>query len=134
MKRIIKKIVLFICVHNSARSQMAQAIYNSKSRRSYAKSAGSKPGEKVSTMALAALAEIDVHPINPVPKKLTQEMVDEAFRIFTMGCKEECPTTEKFVADWGLPEPIPGNMESYRKLRDLIVQKVKKLLKEVEKK
>ncbi|HLC48240.1 MAG TPA: low molecular weight phosphatase family protein [Candidatus Norongarragalinales archaeon] len=131
-KRINKKIVLFICISNSGRSQMAEAIYNSRSRRSYAISAGSSPAEKISEGAARALSQLGISAERLHPKKLTQEMVEKADKIVTMGCKEACPQTTKYVVDWGLEDPTLERPESYAIVRDKIVEKVKKLVKEIE--
>ncbi|MFH1750341.1 MAG: arsenate reductase ArsC [Candidatus Micrarchaeota archaeon] len=131
-KKIQKKIVLFICVHNSLRSQMAEAIYNSRSRRSYAISAGPKPAIKLSEGAIAALYEIGISTERLRPKKLTQEMLDKADKVITMGCREACPPLSRHVADWGLPEPTKEKPGSYAYVRDKIVEKVGKLLEEIE--
>lgn len=131
-KRITKRIVLFICIENSGRSQMAEAIYNSRSRRSYAISAGSNPGENISEGASKALAGIGISSDRLHPKKLTPEMIEKADKIITMGCKDACPQTSKHVVDWGLPDPTPENPGSYIQVRDKIVEKVKKLIREIE--
>lgn len=127
--------VLFVCVGNSARSQMAQGYYNFKAAKEEAISAGTKPAERVSSKAIQAMAEVGVDISKAKPKLLTPEMVEEAERIITMGCKveESCVAfllKERYkVVDWGLEDPVGRCIEDVRLIRDQIIVKVEQLLR-----
>ena len=121
--------VLFICIENSCRSQMAEAIFNHLAPEDVrATSAGSRPAREVDPFALAVLKENGIKTDSLNPKLLTRELAHGADRIVTMGCPEACPTVGKPVEDWGIEDPSGGDIEDYRKVRDVITLKVKQLL------
>jgi arsenate reductase len=93
--------VLFICVHNAARSQMAKAFFNDIAKgRGRALSAGSQPGERVNERAVEVMAEVGIDIRREVPIMLTAEMVEEADLVITMGCGENvCPVVPKEIVD-----------------------------------
>lgn len=121
--------VLFICIENSCRSQMAEAIFNHVAPGGMrAISAGSRPAKEVKPLALAALKEIGIDADALRPKLLTREMAEGADRIITMGCPEACPAVGKPMEDWGIEDPSDGGIEDYRKTREIIRRKVEGLL------
>ena len=125
--------VLFICIENSCRSQMAEAIFNHlapKGMRSI--SAGSRPAKEVKPLASGALKEIGIDADALSPKLLTREMAEHADRIITMGCPEACPVVGKPMEDWGIEDPSGGDIEEYRKTREIITRKVERLLEVLE--
>ncbi len=102
------KRVLFVCVHNAGRSQMAEAFLRQLADgKAEARSAGTAPGERVNPVAVQVMAERGISLDAHRPKLLTQELADWADRIITMGCgiDESCPTVRTEVEDWGLPDP-----------------------------
>ncbi len=126
------KTVLFICVHNSGRSQMAEGFFNQMARgRAKAISAGSKPDDKVNPMAIEVMREEGIDISGNKPKKLTLEMMRGIDRAFTMGCEDACPFTTVPVEDWALEDPKGKSLEQVRKIRDEIKERVKKLVEEV---
>jgi arsenate reductase (thioredoxin) len=121
--------VLFICIQNSCRSQMAEAIFNHLAPEGIrAISAGSEPAKKVDPLALAALNEIGIETNALSPKLLTREIARRAYKIVTMGCPEACPAVGKPVEDWGIEDPSGRGIEEYRKTREIITRKIERLL------
>jgi arsenate reductase len=122
--------VLFICIQNSCRSQMAEAIFNRLAPEGIrAISAGSKPAAKVDPLAVAALKEIGIETNTLSPKLLTREIAQRADKIVTMGCPEACPAVGKPMEDWGIEDPSGRGIQEYRKTREIITRKVEQLLK-----
>ena len=122
--------VLFVCVHNAGRSQMAAAFLAHKAAgRVRALSAGSAPGPRVNPVAVAAMAERGLSLEGAVPKKLTEVGVREADVVVTMGCGDVCPyfpgTTYE---DWALADPAGQGIETVRAIRDEIERRVDALL------
>ena len=126
--------VLFICVHNAGRSQMAEAIFNSLSGgRHRAMSAGSNPSTEVNPVVVQALREIGLDISRNKPKKLTKEMVLQADIAITMGCGEDaCPVVPNELREWDIEDPHGKPIEEVRKIRDDILGRVKALLNELE--
>ena len=125
--------VLFLCVHNAGRSQMAAALL---SRRAGAKvivhSAGSAPGEVLNPAVVTAMAEVGIDISSERPKKLTDAMAQDADVIVTMGCGDACPVYPgKRYMDWDLPDPAGKSIEDVRSIRDDIDGLVKALLNEL---
>ena len=116
------KTVLFVCVHNSARSQMAEAFFNEMTGgRHLGISAGSEPAEAVNPNAVEAMAELGIDIGGARPKKLTARMVERADIVITMGCGENvCPVVPKEIADWELEDPSGKPLEEVREIRDQI--------------
>jgi arsenate reductase len=133
-----KRWVLFVCVHNAGRSQMAAALFNrmasDRNLDVRAGSAGTVAGSKVNLTAVEAMAEIGIDMSAAQPKQLSQEMVDEAARIITMGCgvdAEACPARFLVTEDWGLDDPAGQPIEVVRRVRDEIARRVAALLDEI---
>ena len=125
------KKVLFVCVHNAGRSQMAEAFLNAAgSGLLRAESAGTLPTERVNPVVTEAMLEVGIDITASSPKVITQEMADEADFIFTMGCAidEACPATFLPAEDWGLDDPAGQPIETVRQIRDQIRMKVTELL------
>ena len=132
------KTVLFVCVHNAGRSQMAEAFVNRLAAERHLPirglSAGTEAGERVNPLAAQAMAEIGIPLDGQTPKQLTQPMADAAGRIITMGCGVDatsCPARIHLSEDWGLDDPAGQSIEKVREIRDQIRQKVEGLLAEL---
>ena len=126
-------VILFICIQNSCRSQIAEAIFNHLAPEGMrAISAGSNPAGQVDPVALAVLKEIEIKIESLSPKLLTREIAQGADTIVTMGCPEACPAVGKPMEDWGIEDPSGEDTDDYRQVRDTILQKVKTLLKALE--
>lgn len=126
--------VLFVCVHNAGRSQMAEALLRHLADGSVeARSAGTEPGEQVNPLAVEVMAERGISLAAHAPKLLTQELADWADRIITMGCdiEESCPVVHTPIEDWGLPNPSGQPPAVVRKIRDQIEERVSLLLREL---
>lgn len=130
--------VLFVCVHNAGRSQMAEAFVNhiAKARRLdlRAESAGTVGGKGLNPMALAVMEEIGISMEGQTPKLLDQDMVDRSSRVITMGCgvdADMCPARIHLSEDWGLDDPAGRPVEEVRVIRDQIQKKVEKLVEEL---
>ncbi len=126
------KKVLFVCVENSCRSQMAKGFFNSFTKESMADSAGTQPAKNVDPVAVKVMKEVGVDIGNNKPKQLTFEMNNEFDYIVTMGCIDGCPITPKNkTIEWDVKDPKGKDIDVYRKIRDLIEGNVKKLINEV---
>lgn len=126
--------VLFVCVLNAGRSQMAEAfLCHLADGRAEARSAGTVPGDRVNPIAAQVMVERGISLAAHAPKMLTQELVDWADRTITMGCgsDESCPVVIAEVEDWGLPDPCGQPMAVVRGVRDQIEQRVSLLLREL---
>ncbi|BCW55635.1 MULTISPECIES: arsenate reductase ArsC [unclassified Arthrobacter] len=128
-----KPSVLFVCVHNAGRSQMAAAFLTSLSRGAVeVRSAGSQPADKVNPAAVEAMAEVGIDMSTEVPKVLTTEAVKESDVVITMGCGDECPFFPgKRYEDWVLEDPAGKGVESVRPIRDEIKARVEQLITEL---
>lgn len=127
--------VLFVCVHNAGRSQMAEALFNHEAKKrgldAQAESAGTEGGKSLNPIAAEAMAEIGIPMDHQSPKLLTQAMANRADRIITMGCgvdAESCPAKFLVTEDWGLDDPAGQGIESVRPIRDEIRKRVNQLL------
>ena len=125
--------ILFACVHNAGRSQMAAALATLRSGGAVAvHSAGSNPAERVDPAVVEAMAELGVDLRAETPKALTDEAVREADVVVTMGCGDACPVFPgKRYLDWELPDPAGRDLEAVRAIRDEIDARVKALLAEL---
>jgi arsenate reductase len=130
--------VLFVCVHNSGRSQMAEAFFNRMAAERglplRAASAGTMPGEKLNPAAETVMEEIGIPLSGHRPKLLTPELAAEADKIITMGCGvevEACPVRIFISEDWGLDDPAEQPIERVREIRDQIRERVNRLLMEL---
>lgn len=128
-----KPTVLFVCVHNAGRSQMAAGFMNSLGAgRVEVLSAGSAPKDAINPIAVQAMQEVGIDISNNVPKVLTPEAVQESDAVITMGCGDACPFYPgKRYEDWVLDDPAGQGIESVRVIRDEIKKRVEQLLSEL---
>ena len=128
-----KPSVLFVCVHNAGRSQMAAAFVEHLSKGQIdVRSAGSAPGEKVNPSAVAAMAEEGIDMAAAQPKLLTTEAVEVSDVVITMGCGDACPIFPgKRYEDWKLDDPAGKGVEAVRPIRDEIRARVEQLVDEL---
>lgn len=125
--------ILYVCVHNSGRSQMA-AGFTAKlgGERVTVRSAGSAPKESISKVVLEAMAEVGIDITQEFPKPLTDEVVRASDAVITMGCGDACPIYPgKRYEDWVLDDPAGQDLDAVRVIRDQIKMKVEKLLGEL---
>ena len=130
------KTILFVCVHNSGRSQMADAFFNKLAEgKAQALSAGTQPADEVNPVVVEAMREAGINISGNKPKMLTFDMVKKADKMITMGCGAEaeavCPASFIETKDWALEDPKGKSLEQVRKIRDEIKERVSKLVKEV---
>ena len=125
--------VLFVCVHNSGRSQMAAGLVKLRSQgRIHVRSAGSNPGEEINPNAIAALEELGIDMSEEFPKPLTDEVVRAADVVITMGCGDACPIYPgKRYEDWALDDPADQDLETVRRIRDQLDRRVQTLIDEL---
>ena len=125
-----KPSVLFVCVHNAGRSQMAAAFLTTLSQGAIeVRSAGSQPAEKVNPAAVEAMAELGIDMSAEIPKVLTTEAVKESDVVITMGCGDTCPIFPgKRYEDWELEDPAGQGVESVRPIRDDIKARIEDLI------
>jgi protein-tyrosine-phosphatase len=124
--------VLFVCVHNAGRSQMAAALLDHYARgRVVVRSAGTVPAEQINSAVVDAMAEvgIDLHASGAVPKALTDAAVRASDVVITMGCGDECPyhPGTRYV-DWDLDDPAGKTVDDIRAIRDEIDRRVRDLV------
>ncbi len=122
--------VLFLCVHNAGRSQMALGWFNHLAGdRAIAWSGGSEPGTEVNAAAIEAMAEVGIDISDEFPKPWTDEIVRAADVVVTMGCGDACPLFPgKRYEDWVLDDPAGMGVDAVRPIRDEIGQRVRELL------
>ena len=126
------KTVLFICVHNSGRSQMAEVFFNQMSQgKAKAISAGSEPADEVNPTVVEVMREAGIDISRNKPRLLTQEMMKGIDRAISMGCENSCPYTTVKLEDWALEDPKDKPIEQVRKIRDEIKNRVKKLIEQI---
>lgn len=133
------KEILFVCVHNAGRSQMAEAFLNrlaeERSLDVRGVSAGTEPGERVHPEVAAAMQEVGIDISSNRPRRLTNEMVKGSDRVITMGCSPDatsCPAIFlKKVDDWALPDPHGQPLHRVREIRDEIRRRVETLIDEI---
>ncbi len=125
--------VLFVCVHNAGRSQMAAGLLRLRSNgRIHVRSAGSAPGETINPAVIEAMEEVGVDMSQEFPKPLTDEFVQAADVVITMGCGDACPIyPDKRYEDWDLDDPAGQDVEAVRVIRDDIDQRVQRLMAEL---
>ena len=125
--------VLFVCVHNAGRSQMAAGLLKLRSNgRISVRSAGSTPAEEINPAVVAAMGELGVDMSEEFPKPLTDEFVRAADVVITMGCGDACPIFPgKRYEDWQLDDPAGQDVDSVRVIRDEIDERVQKLIGEL---
>ena len=124
------KTYLFACVHNAGRSQMALGWFNHLAgERAVAWSGGSEPGTEVNAAAVAAMAEVGIDIAQEYPKPWTNEIVQAADVVVTMGCGDACPLFPgKRYEDWELEDPAGQDVDAVRPIRDEIERRVRSLL------
>ena len=122
--------VLFVCVHNAGRSQMAAGFLRELAGdRIEVRSAGSLPAEQINPVAVAAMAELGIDIAAEQPKVLTTEAVQDSDVVITMGCGDECPYFPgKRYEDWVLEDPAGKGVDSVRPIRDEIRTRVESLI------
>ncbi len=125
--------VLFVCVHNAGRSQMAAALLEHRAMgRVVVRSAGSAPGHEVNPMAVAALAEWGIDMTGRSPKILSTDDVQASDVVITMGCGDACPVFPgKRYLDWELTDPAGKDLSAVREIRNEIDRRVRVLLAEI---
>ncbi|BCJ27322.1 arsenate reductase ArsC [Actinocatenispora sera] len=125
--------VLFVCVHNAGRSQMAAALlHHHAAGRVTVRSAGSAPADTINPAVIEAMNEIGLDLTQEFPKPLTTEAVHAADIVITMGCGDACPVFPgKRYLDWSLPDPAGKTLDQVRPIRDQIDHRVQALLAEL---
>jgi protein-tyrosine-phosphatase len=125
--------VLFVCVHNAGRSQMAAGLLDKLAAgRVQVRTAGSDPADRINSAAVEAMAEVGVDLSKEFPKPLTDEVVRAADAVITMGCGDACPIYPgKRYEDWELEDPEGKDLETVRRIRDQIAERVRSLLVEL---
>jgi len=128
-----KPSVLFVCVHNAGRSQMAAALLSwLAGDRIEVRSAGTEPADRINPVATAAMAELGIDMATAVPRVLTSGAVHESDVVITMGCGDACPYFPGVsYRDWRLPDPAGQPLETVRTIRDAIVDRVRALITEL---
>ena len=128
-----KPAVLFVCVHNAGRSQIAAGYLTALANgRIEVRSAGSMPGDQVNPVAIAAMAEVGIDITTEFPKPWTDEIVRAADVVVTMGCGDACPLFPgKRYEDWELEDPAGKGIDTVRRVRDDIRGRVETLIGEL---
>lgn len=129
----MKPSVLFVCVHNAGRSQMAAGFLRHLGEgRVEVRSAGSAPADQINPVAIEAMGEVGIDIASEQPKVLTTDAVEFSDAVITMGCGDACPFFPgKRYEDWQLEDPAGQGIESVRAIRDEIRQRVEALLAEL---
>jgi len=130
------KTILFVCVHNSGRSQMAEAFFNHLAGgKATGLSAGTQPADKVNPMVVKVMNEVGLDISENKPKALTIDLVEKADKMITMGCGAEtegvCPAGFIETEDWKLDDPKDKPIEDVRRIRDEVKSRVEGLLEEL---
>lgn len=128
--------ILFVCVENAGRSQMAEAFFKKYAPKKFqALSAGTNPSDEINPIVVQAMKEVGID-ISQKPKSLSNEMIDESFQTVNMGCmnKDECPALfVNDVLDWNIEDPKGKSVDEVRIIRDQIKSKILELVKQLEK-
>jgi len=129
-----KASVLFVCVHNAGRSQMAAGFLKDMAGdRIEIRSAGTQPKNEINPVAIEAMAEVGIDISNQIPKVLDDEAVKASDYVITMGCGDECPWFPgKTYLDWVLDDPAGQGLDSVRPIRDTIREHVAALVAEID--
>ena len=129
------KKILFVCVENAGRSQMAEGFFRKIAPDAYQGiSAGTKPVSEINPLAIQAMKEVDIDISDNKSKLVTNEMIEESDSVVNMGCmdKESCPALfVEDVTDWDIEDPKGKSIEDIRRIRDSIEIKVKELVSEL---
>ena len=125
--------VLFVCVHNAGRSQMAAALVNHLADdRIEVRSGGTEPADQINPAAIAAMAELGIDITAQVPKVVTPEAVEASDVVITMGCGDTCPYFPGVsYRDWKLDDPANQPLDTVRAIRDDIAERVRALIAEL---
>jgi arsenate reductase len=125
--------VLFVCVHNAGRSQMAAAYLAHLSKGDVeVRSAGTQPADEINPVVVEAMREKGIDLFGQIPKVLTTQAVQESDVVITMGCGDACPYFPgKRYLDWKLADPAGGDLEAIRPIRDEIEALVRALIQEI---
>lgn len=125
--------VLFVCVENACRSQMAETLFNSMAPEGWrAMSAGTEPADEVNETAAAVLKEVGLNSSAKKPARLTSGLIDEAAVVITMGCRAgACPSLPNDAQDWSIDDPKGRDAEEFRAARDHITRKCRELIAEI---
>jgi arsenate reductase len=128
-----KPSVLFVCVHNAGRSQMAAALLSHLAgRRIEVRSAGTEPSDQTNPVAIIAMAELGIDITTATPKILTSDAVQTSDVVITMGCGDTCPYFPGVsYRDWQLPDPAGESLATVRDIRDNIADRVRALITEL---
>ena len=130
------KKILFVCVENAGRSQMAEAFFRKYMPKGFEViSAGTKPSAKVNPIVLQVMREIGIDIATQMPKHISQQIIVESEAIINMGCidQESCPALFiKDILNWQISDPKEKSIDEIRKIRDDIEVKVKELIKNIE--
>ena len=125
--------ILFVCVENAGRSQMAEAFFRKFTKDEFnVISAGTIPSTKLNPIVVQVMEEIGIDMTSQSPKTISNSMIDDSFKTVNMGCmdKESCPSLfVKDVIDWNIPDPKEKTIEEVRKIRDQIKSEVLNLIK-----
>jgi len=134
-KKEPEKTILFVCVENAGRSQIAEAFFNKYAPKGYkAISAGTKPVSQINPMAVEAMKEVGIDISNQKSKDITEEAMRNSIQIVNMGCmeKEACPTLFLHnLLDWNIEDPKGKSIEKVREIRDEIHQRVKEIVSSI---
>ncbi len=125
------KKIIFACVHNAGRSQMAAAFFNSLAGKSSAEaiSAGTQPAEHVHPVVVQAMEEVGIDLRDARPQRLTEQLARGADMLITMGCGDQCPYVPGLKRDdWALPDPKGKDISEVRRIRDEIRDRVRHLI------
>ena len=127
-----EKEILFVCVENAGRSQMAEAFFKKVGSKNYiVSSAGTKPIDRVNPMVIEVMQEIGIDISSNKPKILSEKIIPTTTKIVNMGCmdKQGCPALfSPNVIDWNIPDPKGKSIEEVRKIRDQISNKINELV------
>jgi arsenate reductase (thioredoxin) len=131
------KTVLFVCVENAGRSQMAEGFFRKYASRGYVTlSAGTKPSGEINPLAVEVMKEVEIDISNQKSKEITEDMMKDSEKIVNMGCMDNsfCPTLFlPHIIDWGIQDPKGKSIETVREIRDDIEQRVKQLVSDLPK-
>jgi len=127
----MRQTVIFACVHNAGRSQMAAALFNglANPQRAHAISAGTEPASVVHPVVIDAMREVDIDLTGVRPQRLTEQMAAGASMLVTMGCGDRCPVIPGAIRDdWPLADPKDRPLGEVRAIRDDIRRRIERLL------
>jgi arsenate reductase (thioredoxin) len=125
--------VLFVCTHNAGRSQIAAAMLDAKAKgKVHVRSAGSAPGDVINPVVIEAMSEVGLDLSKEFPKPMTDDVVQAADAVITMGCGDACPIYPgKRYEDWEVEDPAGKDLETVRRIRDDIARRVDQLVSEL---